>query len=182
MSPNIRRTLSPTLLNLAKPKAKQSIALTAALLLAMPGMAQQTPTPPDSPDNLTAANKPSNATASIPAGTRLALVLTQPIQTRHMRRGDDIFAQTTSPVTSGNEVVIPAGTFVQGKFEKLDRQNGRGELRLQALAITFPDGYVAPVAGPITLETDEGYAIKDPGKAASQELSHCPRPGPGSVP
>ena len=179
MSPNIRRTLSPTRLNLAKTKAKQCIALTAALLLAMPGMAQQPTTPPDSPDNLTAANKPSNATASIPAGTRLALVLTQPIQTRHMRRGDDIFAQTTSPVTSGNEVVIPAGTFVQGKFDKLERQNGRGELRLQALAITFPDGYVAPVAGPITLETDEGYTIKDPSKGRIAGAFALPAAGAG---
>lgn len=164
MSPNIRRTLSPTFLQLAKTKAQQAIALTSALLLAMPGIAQQpSPIQPDSQNNSTTAATISNATASIPAGTRLALVLTQPIETRYTRRGDDIYAQTTSPVTSGKEVVIPAGTFVQGKFDKLERQGGRGELRLQSLAITFPDGYVAPVSGPITLEGDEGYAIKDPG-------------------
>jgi hypothetical protein len=46
----------------------------------------------------------------------------------------------------------------------MERRGGRAELRLQSLAITFPDGYVAPVDGPITLESDEGYALKDPGK------------------
>jgi len=113
------------------------------------------PSPPE-------AVSPS-ASITIPAGTRLALVLTHPIQTRYMHRGDDIYAQITSPVNSRNETVIPAGTFVQGTVDKLGRQGGRGELRLQSMAITFPDGYVAPVSGPITIETNDGYAIKDPG-------------------
>jgi len=104
-----------------------------------------------------------SASITIPAGTRLALVLTHPIQSRYMHRGDDIYAQITSPVSSKNETVIPAGTFVQGTVDKLGRQGGRGELRLQSMAITFPDGYVAPVSGPITIETNDGYAFKDPG-------------------
>jgi hypothetical protein len=142
------------------------IVIATTLLFALSSVAQQhsqTP-PPDSPDNSTAKITTSKATASVAAGTRIALVLTQPIQTRYLRRGDDIYAQIVSPVTSGNEVVIPPGTFVQGKIDKLERQGGRGELRLQSLSITFPDGYVTPVTGPVTLESDDGYAIKDPGK------------------
>ena len=49
-----------------------------------------------------------STTITIPAGTRLALVLTHPIQSRYIHRGDDIYAQITSPVNSGNEMVIPA--------------------------------------------------------------------------
>ena len=104
-----------------------------------------------------------SATVTLPAGTRVALVLIHPIQSRYIHRGDDIYAQITSPVNSGNEVVIPAGTFVQGAVDKLGRQGGRGELHLQSMAITFPDGYVAPISGPMTIETNDGYAIKDPG-------------------
>ncbi len=48
----------------------------------------------------------------VPVGTRIALVLTHPIQSRYLHRGDDTYAQTTSPVTSGNQIVIPPGTFV----------------------------------------------------------------------
>jgi hypothetical protein len=55
-----------------------------------------------------------SATITIPAGTRLALVLTHPIQSRYVHRGDDIYGQLSSPVNSGNEMVIPASTFVQG--------------------------------------------------------------------
>jgi hypothetical protein len=91
-------------------------------------------------------------------------VLTSSVQTRHIHRGDDIYAQITSPVTFGNQVVIPPGTFVQGKVDKLSRTGGRGELHLQSMSITFPDGYVTPISGPVDLETDDGYALKDPGQ------------------
>jgi hypothetical protein len=104
-----------------------------------------------------------NTTATIPAGTRIALVLTHPIQSRYIHRGDDIYAQVSSPVNTGNQIVIPPGTFVQGKVDKLERKGGRAELRLQSMSISFPDGYVAPVRGPMILESDEGYALKDPG-------------------
>jgi len=123
--------------------------------------------------------KTNETTVTIAAGTRLALVLTQPIQTRYIHRGDDIYAQTVSPVTSGNEVVIPAGTFVQGKMDKLERRGGRGELRLQSMAITFPDGYVAPIPGPVTLESNEGYMLKDPGNGRFLGAFALPMAGVG---
>jgi len=120
-----------------------------------------------------------SATVTIPAGTRMALVLTHPIQSRHVHRGDDIYGQLTSPVNSGNEVVIPAGTFVQGTVDKLGRQGGRGELRLQSMAITFADGYVATVSGPIMIETNDGYAIKDPGSRRTIGAFALPAAGAG---
>lgn len=122
-----------------------------------PAFAQQNSPPPQ----LQAENQ--RTTITIPAGTHFALVLTQPVQSRSTRRGDDIYAQVTSPVDSGDRVVIPPGTFVEGTVDKLDNRGGRGELHLQAMSITFPDGYVAAINGPITLETPQGYALKDPG-------------------
>jgi hypothetical protein len=152
-----------------KKSARQGAALTLTLLLAVFSVAQQAPTPQGSQnqnnDDSVASLSSSKATVSIPAGTRLALVLTQPIQTRNIHRGDDIYAQVTSPVTAGERVVVLPGTFVQGTVDKLTRNGGRGELALQSMSITFPDGYVAAVAGPMTLESDDGYALKDPGGA-----------------
>lgn len=131
----------------------------------------------------TLAQPPSAPTedsaVTIPAGTHLALVLTQPVQSRHVRRGDDIYAQIMAPVSAGNQVVIPPGTFVQGTVDRLGRRNGRGEIDLQSMTITFPDGYVTPIPGPIVLQTDEGYAIKDPGQGRSIAAVAMPAAGAG---
>ena len=162
----------------AKTKMRKAIALTTVVLTSMFAVAQQNSPAPQAPEE-TAKNTSSNATASVPAGTRIGLVLTQPIQTRSVHRGDDIYAQITSPVTAGSGVVIPPGAFVQGKVDKIERQGGRGEVRLASLAITFQDGYVANVAGPVTLETDDGYAVKDPGKGRIISAIAIPAAGAG---
>ena len=96
----------------------------------------------------------------IPAGTRLALVLTSPVASKTVHRGDLVYAQMTAPVAVGNAVAIPAGTFVQGKVDKLTRNGSRAEMALQSVSVMFPDGYVADVAGPLNIETDEGTAWK----------------------
>ena len=150
-------------LHLAKTKIRESLVLTGALLVATSAVAQQTTPPLDSPAGSQVAAANNTTTVTIPVGARIALVLTQPIQTRYVHRGDDIYAQTISPVTADNEVIIPPGTFVQGKFDKLARDGGHGELRLQSMSLTFPDGYVAPFSGAVTLESPDGYALKDPG-------------------
>jgi hypothetical protein len=162
----LRRPLTlstDNLLPLAKARIRQGLALTGALLATVAGVAQQTTPPPEPPTSSQVATAKNTTTVTIPVGARIALVLTQPIQTRNFHRGDDIYAQTTSPVTADNEVVIPPGTFVQGKFDKLARDGGRGELRLQSMSLTFPDGYTAPLGGAVTLESPDGYALKDPG-------------------
>jgi hypothetical protein len=180
MSPNVSRLLGLTFLNLAKTRITQALGLTATIVLTLflgvSSVAQQTTPPPDAPATQVAAN---NAAVAIPAGTRIALVLTQPIQTRFIHRGDDIYAQIVSPVTAGNDVVIPPGTFVQGKVDKIERQGGRGEVRLQSMAITFPDGYTIPIAGPITLGSPDGYALKDPGPGRTAGVIALPAAGLG---
>jgi len=157
-----------------KKAAQQISAIAAILLSAVACVAQDAPQ-----TSLNSPALPPESTVTIPAGTRMALVLTQPIESRYIRRGDDIYAQINAPVNSGNEVVIPPGTFVQGTVDKLQRSHGRGEVRLQSMSITFPDGYVAAISGPLTLETDEGYAIKDPGPGRGIAAFALPAGGAG---
>jgi hypothetical protein len=154
-------------LTLAETHAKPTLAVVTTLLLAASCLAQDNPQPqpPVSPDSQTmqAAAIPPPAIEVIPAGTRIALVLTHPIQSRYIHHGDEIYAQIISPVNEGNQMRIPPGTFVTGTVDKLNVKSGeRAELHLQSMTITFPDGYVAPMSGPVTLVSNEGYATKDP--------------------
>jgi hypothetical protein len=162
--------------NLTQKTLQRVVFIAAAMFLTLPCFSQDQPPSPDSQNSQSSSqNSPTNssptqnqaaiklAPITIPAGTTIPLVLTQPVQSRSVRRGDDIYAQVTDPVDAGNQVAIPAGTFVQGTVDKVDRHSGRAELRLQAMSITFPDGYVAPIAGAITLQTSDGYALRDPG-------------------
>ncbi|HYM78359.1 MAG TPA: hypothetical protein VE377_20465 [Candidatus Dormibacteraeota bacterium] len=160
-------------------KVERVIGIIALLFATLPIYAQDQPQPAEPPAPNSSQTDSASNTVTIPAGTRMALVLTQPVQTRYVRRGDDIYAQVTSPVDADNEVVIPPGTFVQGTVDKIQRTGGRGELRLQSMSLTFPDGYVTPIAGPIVLETTDGYAIKDPGSKRGASAFVLPLAGAG---
>lgn len=149
-----------------------------ALFAAGTCMAQEQASPTDQ-INPPQSSESQPSTVTIPAGTHLALALTQPIQSRRVRRGDDVYAQVISPVHSDNQVVIPPGTFVQGTVDKIQRQGGRGEIKLQSMSITFPDGYVTTIPGPIVMMTDEGYALKDPGSGRMVGAIAAPLAGAG---
>ncbi|MCU1310775.1 MAG: hypothetical protein JWO20_1900, partial [Candidatus Angelobacter sp.] len=114
---------------------------------------------------------PVEVPITIPAGTHLAMALTHPVDSKTIHRGDEIFAQTTSPVIVSNQVVIPAGTFVQGKVDKLARRGSRGELLMRSVSVVFPNGYVASIGGPVNMESDEGTAWNNPGSATKVALS-----------
>jgi hypothetical protein len=146
---------------LSPDRSSSSVAITilsaAIILLAATSAAQQQPQPTLKPGSQSLTSSTSQ-TITVPAATRLALVLTNPVDSKSTHHGDQIDTQTTAPVTVGNQVVIPAGTFVQGKVDKLTRNRSRGEFLMQSISLVFPNGYVANVAGPINIQSDEGTA------------------------
>ena len=109
----------------------------------------------------------------------LALVLTHPIDSKVTHRGDSVFAQITDPVLVDNQVVIPAGTFVQGKVEKLARQGNRAELWIESFSLAFPDGYVVTVIGPVQIKGGEGTARSNPSTGAKTGALLAPFVGAG---
>jgi hypothetical protein len=110
-----------------------------------------------------ASTKPA---LSVPAGTKIPLVLTHAVDSKSTHRGDEIDAQITFPVTVGKDVVIPQGTFLKGNVEKLVRKGSRSELQMQSASVIFPNGYIASLSGPANIETDEWTAVREPGKGA----------------
>jgi hypothetical protein len=85
----------------------------------------------------------------------------------------------TAPVLVESQVAIPAGTFVQGKLEKLKRRGSRGEMLMQSVSIVFPSGYVNNVNGPMNIESDEGTALNNPSTATSAGALIAPIAGAG---
>lgn len=151
-------------LTLAGANAKQILVAVTTLILTCACLAQDQTPPSSPPDAQTEMQSPAptQTTETIPVGTQLSLVLTHPIFSNTTHRGDDIHAQTTAPVVVGDHVVIPGGVFVQGKVDKLTRQGSRSEMQMQSVAIIFPDGSVANIAGPVHIESDEGTAWLNP--------------------
>src|ERR1700731_4602710 len=52
---------------------------------------------------------------TIPAGTKIPLSLKQAISTKNAREGDSVYAETAFPFVVNERVIIPAGSYIQGK-------------------------------------------------------------------
>ena len=155
----------------------------AVFLFTRVASAQQTPqlsTRPDVPTD--SQQMPPDAAPHniiIPVGTRFALVLTHPVDSKTTHRDDQIFAQLSAPVLVNDQVVIPAGTFLQGRVEKMTRQGSRALISLQSASLAFPDGYVVRIQMPINVESDEGTAFNNPSTAAKAGIFIAPFAGSG---
>jgi hypothetical protein len=90
------------------------------------------------------------STVTIPAGTRVLLVLESPLHTTSGTAGSGIYLETLYPVIVNNRVVIPAHTQVQGVVEA-NRRPGHvertSEFRFRFTTLIFPNNYVAPIQG-----------------------------------
>lgn len=160
----------------------------AVIVFSAPCWPQQTQQPTQSqfrPDAPPTEQRPTQIQAQtqlpviLPAGTQIALILTQPIDSKTMHRGDTVFAETTAPVLADNQVAIPPGAFVQGKVEKLTRQGSRAEILMQSLSVALPDGSVAQIKGPMEITSGEGTAWRNPSDGAKAGAVLAPLIGLG---
>src|ERR1700676_3589649 len=64
---------------------------------------------------------PAKQSVTVPQGTRIPLVLTTPINTRTTHAGDSVRAETAFPITISGQLVIPAGTYLEGQLTAVHR-------------------------------------------------------------
>jgi hypothetical protein len=98
------------------------------------------------------AEPPAPVPLIVPSGTRIPLTLKQGINTKSARPGDPVYAQTAFPITQNNQIVIPAGTFVQGQIDRVvrpGRVKGRAELQMSFSSMIFPNGYTVMLPGAV---------------------------------
>ena len=65
----------------------------------------------------------------LPAGTHLPLQLRNGVNTGTAKTGDVVYFETTHPISLGNRVVIPVGSFVRGVILTAKRP---GRIRLHS--------------------------------------------------
>ena len=97
------------------------------------------------------ANPPSvPAQLTIPVGTKVPLTLRHAISTRGSREGDAVYAETTFPLVLNDRVLIPSGTYVQGRISHIQRGGkikGRAEVLMHFTTLIYPSGYTVMLPG-----------------------------------
>ena len=86
----------------------------------------------------------------IPAGSKVPLLLKQAISTKNAREGDPVYAETAFPFVANDRILIPAGTYIQGKVshaEPAGRSKKRAELLIHFTSMIYPSGYTVMLPG-----------------------------------
>ena len=121
-------------------------------LLTVLAGAQSTPAAPPSAQPAPAASTATASELTIPAGTKVPLALKHAISTKSAKEGDAVYAETTFPVVLNDRVLIPAGTYVQGKInhvQRAGRVKGRAEVLMHFTTLIYPSGYTVILPGSV---------------------------------
>ena len=127
-------------------------------------------------------------TITIPAGTQIQLSLASPISYKAARPGTAVRAITGFPVTVGNQLAIPVGTYVEGVIDKATRKGRSGaSLQIHFTRILFANGYSVPINATSTqaeaitpgVSSSETYALVDEtGENQALAAQQSPEPSP----
>jgi hypothetical protein len=112
---------------------------------------------------LGAASDPNVVT--IPAGTKIPLLLKQAISTKNAREGDAVYAATAFPFVVDDRVIVPEGAYIQGKIahvERGGRVKGRAEILIHFTSMIYPSGYTVMLPGSVeNTPGAENNTVKD---------------------
>lgn len=102
---------------------------------------------------------------TVPAGTAIPLTLVSPIKSRSTKRGDTVRAMVAFPVTSGTQLAIPAGTYVEGTITQLSPntlKNKMPEVEVHFTRMVFANGYAVDLDANSTQAKLEAPVTKRP--------------------
>lgn len=135
-----------------------TLALLSGMVFAQEGAKPSSPV-------LSQAPRASQSQVTIPAGTKIPIALKNTISTKANHEGDPIYARSTFPVVVSDKIVIPAGTYVQGKITSIKpagRIKGRAEVLIHFTTLIYPSGYTVMLPGSIeNAPSVENGKVKD---------------------
>jgi hypothetical protein len=116
---------------------------------------------------------PARKTFTVPAGTKVLLSLRSAINTKSAKAGDGVYLASAFPVVVGTRVMIPAGVYVQGVVDRVERAGhvkGRAQLDMHFTSIIFPNGTVVEIPGLVdSLPGARKQQVKDDGEGTIQQ-------------
>jgi hypothetical protein len=116
---------------------------------ASPDQTKQVTAPPA---GATLAVAPDPNALVIPAGSKIPLALKQAISTKNAREGDAVYAETVFPFVLNEHVLVPPGTYIQGKImhtEQAGRSVKRAAILIHFTSMIYPSGYTVMLPGSI---------------------------------
>jgi hypothetical protein len=145
----------------------------ALVLLILGAVASAQATQATKPATDVSASQNAASQLTIPAGTKVPVMLKHAVSSKGTREGDGVYAETTFPVVANGRVLIPAGTFVQGKVSHIQRGGrikGRAEVLMHFTTLIYPSGYTVLLPGAVenapgvdktSVKDDEGTIRSD---------------------
>src|SRR5579872_2236314 len=155
-------------------------------LAALASAQSAAPANPDSAANTAAAG------LTIPAGTKVPVALKHAVSSKGTHEGDSVYAETTFPVVANGRVLIPAGTFVQGRISHIQRGGrikGRAEVLMHFTTLIYPSGYTVVLPGAVenvpgadkTSMKDEEGTIRQDSQTGEKAKTVATAAGTGAV-
>jgi type IV secretion system protein VirB10 len=131
------------------------------------------PVPPPPPPEVAANQAANQKVFIVPAGTKILLQLRSAINTKSAKVGDGVYLDSTFPVVVGNRVMIPAGVYVQGSVDRVERaghMSGKSQLDMHFTSIIFPNGSVVEVPGMVNnLPGATDQTVKNDGEGTVEQ-------------
>jgi hypothetical protein len=175
-------------------------AFALLLVLATFAIAQDDAQPNLSAPTLSSRTSPTSTTShtavhaiTIPAGTKIPIELRNAISTKSSHEGDAVYAQTTFPVVIDERVVVPPGTYMQGRIASIKpagRLKGRAEVMMHFTTLIYPSGYTVVLPGSLEnapsvdnakVKDKEGTITGDSGKGGKAATVAVPAAEGGAL-
>ncbi|MGH9504065.1 MAG: hypothetical protein ACRD20_14530 [Terriglobales bacterium] len=142
--------------------------------------------------NSSSASAADASQLTIPSGTKVPLALKQSISTKNAREGDAVYAVTTFPVVINDRILIPAGTYVQGRISSVKRGGhikGRAEVLMHFSTLIYPSGYTVLLPGAVenvpgaekTSMKDEEGTVRQDSQTGEKAKTVATAAGTGAV-
>jgi type IV secretion system protein VirB10 len=119
------------------------------------------------------ANPGARKNYTVPSGTKVLLQLRSSVNTKSAKPGDGVYLASAFPVVVGNLVMIPAGVYVQGVVDRVQRAGrvkGKAQLDMHFTSIIFPNGTVVEIPGLVdSLPGAKKQQVKEGGEGTIEQ-------------